>query len=378
MNSQSLHILQLRSEYRDNGPGSQPLTLAMEMRARGHQVFFTGSGGVLLSNIQDRGFHFDKIPTLAVDRRSPVDTIKTVLALRRVLKRNRIDVVHAHNAAGAALALVASKTILRRVAVVQSVRGVELRSTHQWRNRIYRILPIEFLAVSDFTRRSLLSFGVSDRKITVSFNGVDTERFNDKHARRDALRAELGFDEAFVVGHVGAFSGWKGQDVLVRALTKVADQCPALCLLLVGDGPAMAEVREIVSDHGLTHRVHFAGFQRDVSAYLEAMDLYSQPSTEGEMLPNAIIEAMATGRGWVGSDISGLAELSGDQTAGQLLDPGDVDGLAAKLREIAGRPEIATRMGEAARKLVANKFAVRRVVDVVLSVYGRALRRDPS
>ncbi len=367
-----MNILQLRSEFRDNGPGTQPLTLACELRERRHRVVFVGGGGVFAQTIRDRGFEFFEVPSLAVNRRSMLDSIRNIYNLRRIIGEQDINVVHAHNAAAAAQAIVASKLCRSRCAVVQSVRGIELRESHQWRNRIYSLMRIQYLAVSDFTRESLLGFGVPGKNITVSFNGVDTSRFCRDNRERRNIRQKLGLDGKFVVGHVGAFSGWKGQDVLTRALAKAVEFSPSLCVLFVGDGPKKEAVETLATELGVIDRIHFAGFQHDVVNYLRAMDLYCQPSTEGEMLPNAIIEAMATGLGWVGSRISGLAELSGNETAGKLLRPGDIDGLASLIANLAHDRREVSAMAAAASTEVANKFSVSRVANVVESVYEAA------
>ena len=66
-----MNILQVRSEFRDNGPGSQAFTLARELRRRGHRVVFAASGGELRDEMIADGFTFHSVPTLAVDRRRP-------------------------------------------------------------------------------------------------------------------------------------------------------------------------------------------------------------------------------------------------------------------------------------------------------------------
>lgn len=365
-----MNVLQLRSEFRDNGPGTQPLTIAQELRRRGHDVVFASSGGVMQSRIEDKGFAFVTIPSLAVERRSILDTVASARALRELIRKYNIDVVHAHNAACTSVALVGSLLAMRRVRLVQSVRGLEQRPTHQWRNQIYRILPATLLAVSRFTARELERFGVSPARIAVSYNGVDLSRFHVDIAARNSIRQSLGLKDELVIGHVGAFSGWKGQHLIVDVLSKTEETHPSLHAILVGDGKVRQEVEELARSHGVLDRVHFVGFQKDAAPYYSAFDFYCQPSIQGEMLPNSIIEAMSTGLPWVGSDISGLVELSGDGAAGIVLPPGDVDALAETIVMLANDTAKRKAMGDAARELARSVFSIENVVDTVEMAYG--------
>ena len=141
------------------------------------------------------------------------------------------------------LAATAARTAFIRAGYVQSVRGIELRATHQWRNWIYRINPAELLAVSAFTRDQLLKLGARANRIHITYNGVDLERFDPGVVDGAGIRAEFGLGDGPVIGHVGNFSGWKGQDLLVRVAASLRQSVPGLRVVLVGKGPALDDVR---------------------------------------------------------------------------------------------------------------------------------------
>jgi glycosyltransferase involved in cell wall biosynthesis len=105
---------------------------------------------------------------------------------------------------------------------------------------------------------------------------------------------------------------------------------------------------------------------------LSAMDIYCQPSIFGEFFPNAIIEAMAMGKPWIGSDIAGLKELTAGDSAGWVSPPGDVDALAANLDRLAGDAELRASRGRAARKHVQAELTIEKVVDRILGAYRAA------
>lgn len=367
-------VLQLRSEFRDNGPGTQALTLGKELRQRGYRVVYAASGGVLVPDILDAGFAFHRIESLAVDRRGIVDVARSILALRRLVRSERPDVIHAHNAASIMMAAIGARLAFSRPRLVQSVRGLELRPGYGWRNRIYTINPAQLLAVSEFTKRELVSAGAHANRITVTFNGADLDRFDPDTVDGDRIRAEFGLDGRRLVGHVGNFSGWKGQDVLVRALAMLGASHPDVHLVLVGDGPERANVQQLAGSLGLESRVTFPGLRRDIPEFQAAFDLYCQPSTQGEMFPNAIVEAMAMANPWVGSDLSGLSELTVDGQAGDVVQPGNVEALAAKIGERLVDADDLVRRGAIARRFVEENLTVARVTDRVERAYGLAAR----
>lgn len=374
-----MHILMIRSALVDMGPGTQPLALALELRSRGHQVSFATSGGVFAPEVEKRGFKVFVIPALAPDRHDAGSLIEGALALRRVIRTEKIDVVHGHNAAATLYGWLGGVLGGRFLPAATSVRGVEERGTHQRRNRIWRILPGTLIAVCEKARERLIGFGVPTDRIVVSYNGVDLGKFNPDSTERAAVRAELGLKYEIVVATVGAMVGgpdWKGpskgQDLVVQALAKLQDRLPALRVMLVGDGDMRASVEDTARRLNVTDKVLFMGRRFDVARLLAATDIYCLPSVAGEFFPNSIVEAMAMGKPWIGSDIAGLGELTANGAAGLLVKVGDVDGLAQRILELANNDALRAEMGRRARVEVEERFTIVRVVDRVLAAYAKS------
>jgi glycosyltransferase involved in cell wall biosynthesis len=116
----------------------------------------------------------------------------------------------------------------------------------------------------------------------------------------------------------------------------------------------------------------FVGRRFDAPRLLAAADIYCLPSVAGEFFPNSIVEAMAMGKPWVGSDIAGLSELTAEGGAGLLVPVGDVDGLAQRLHTLATDERLRAEMGRRARAEVEQRFTIVRVVDRVLAAYANA------
>jgi glycosyltransferase involved in cell wall biosynthesis len=123
---------------------------------------------------------------------------------------------------------------------------------------------------------------------------------------------------------------------------------------------------------GISDKVIFLGRRLDVPPLVAAMDIYCLASIRGEFFPNSIVEAMAMGKPWVGSDIAGLSELTAEGGAGTVVPIGDVTALTAELHRYLSSPELRASMGARARREVLDRFAIERVVDRVLDGYNKA------
>lgn len=369
-------VLSVRSLLADNGPGTQPLTLAARMRERGIQTIFATGGGANVSNIREQGFTLYEISELAPDRHDAISILRAVRHLGTVIRKVRPDVIHGHNAAATLCAYAAGLCVGRRIPCVTSVRGVEERAAYQWRNRIWARLPGLLLGVCEKTRQRLLSFGVPDEKIRVTYNGVDVARFNPSSFDGPAEKRELGLTGRVVVGQIGAMIGpdtlegpSKGQHHLITAAHLLRGDCPDLSVLLVGDGPWRHSLEEHAASLGMTDHVIFAGRRFDAPRLLSAMDIYAQPSIFGEFFPNAILEAMSMHLPWIGSDLAGLSELTAHDRAGWVSPPGDVMALTENLRLLSTNPDLRFRRGKAGREEVERRFTIDHVVARVLDAY---------
>lgn len=371
-----MHILVIRSNLPDMGPGTQALTVARHMRALGHTVSFATSGGVLMPLVIEAGFKVHVVPELAHDRHDPLSVLKAIRSVAGIIRDERPDVIHGHNAAATICGWLAGLATGRRLPCVTSVRGVEERASHGWRNQIWKRVPGILLGVCEKTRSRLVSFGVPADKIVVTYNGVDTTRFAPSEALRAEQRAKLGLTDEVVVGSVGAMVAFegeegagKGQHLLVRAAARLKDKHPGLRVLLVGDGDGRPLVEAIAAETGMTDRVMFVGRRFDTPELLSAMDIYALPSILGEFFPNSIVEAMCMNLPWIGSDIAGLSELTANNEAGWVSPIGDVEALTADLDRLVSDAGLRKSRGDRARREVLERLTIEKVTDRILNAF---------
>ncbi|UYN92425.1 MAG: glycosyltransferase family 4 protein [Anaerolineales bacterium] len=177
-------------------------------------------------------------------------------------------------------------------------------------------------------------------------NGVDVEQF--QAPQREWQTARLLF--------VGRVVFQKGLDVLLDALGGLVEY--EWVLTIVGDGPRRAELEPQAQQLGIAERITFAGWQSGAelaAAYAEA-NLFAYASRH-EGMPNALLEAMASGLPAVATRIAGNEELVVEGETGLLVPSEDPAALRAALTKLINDPALRQRYGEAARKRVQTRYS---------------------
>jgi glycosyltransferase involved in cell wall biosynthesis len=181
---------------------------------------------------------------------------------------------------------------------------------------------------------------------------------------------------------VARFAAQKAHDVLLRGFALAREQSAAgartLRLLLVGDDPfgdGRRRAEALAEQLNLGDSVHFAGVRRDVAQLLGASDVFVMSSL-WEGLGLVFLEAMATSRAVLATEVSAVPEVVVDGRTGLLVAPSQSAPLAAAMLRLAADPELCARLGTAGHARVIERFALARMVEETLAVYGSYSRRS--
>ena len=218
-------------------------------------------------------------------------------------------------------------------------------------------------------------------------NGVDLTRFAPAgDAGRRAARRAIGLDEqARIVLHVGFFSRDKAVDVLFDAWAESALRWSDSVLVLVGatrstyyevDTAIASRIQNDALWRGLAPRVRFVERADDIEVYYRAADIFVLPSLR-EGLPNALLEAMATGVPCIASRLPGVTDaLIEDGASGLLIPPGDRAALTKALDDLLCDPRRAAVIGAAARQTIVDRYGLEQTAKRYLEMYCDLLRRE--
>jgi glycosyltransferase involved in cell wall biosynthesis len=159
------------------------------------------------------------------------------------------------------------------------------------------------------------------------------------------------------LGSIGSFEHRKGHPVLFEALVELVNgPLPAAHLMMVGDGPDEAMLKERVQALSLERSVSFFPFTSEPNYVFERLDITVLPSLYKEGLPNVLLESMAMGVPVVSSNIGGVSEIVFDGETGYLVEPGDESALAAAIKKIWENQDNYQRMKIKTRKLIEEQF----------------------
>jgi glycosyltransferase involved in cell wall biosynthesis len=189
-------------------------------------------------------------------------------------------------------------------------------------------------------------------------------------------RAKLGLPEdAFVCAVLGRISGWKGQDVLVRALAELPGDAVALIAGAPwrGEERHLRELQHLATTLEVGDRCRLIGDTDRPELAYGAADVVVVPSKQPDPLPNAALEAAAHGCCVVGANHGGIPEIIEDGRTGILFEPGDHAALAAVLADLRADPQRRESLGQAAAADIRNRFSRTALTENVQALYDRLL-----
>jgi glycosyltransferase involved in cell wall biosynthesis len=349
------------------------LPLMRGVRARGHEVLGVCAEGPLLAQVRAEGFRVVGLPLAR--RVSPLAHVRAFIALIRLFRAERPDLVHAHMPISGFLARLAARCVgVPRIAY--TCHGFWFNNPGPWPRRAAGFLlewlggrlTDVFLTVSQEEAADARRLHISARAIPIG-NGRDPSVFHPDPAARARIRAALAVpDERVVVIAVSRLVRHKGYPELAAAMRDVAQAELWVVGARLGSDRGQ-DMLAMLRDAGLGQRLRLLGYRDDVAALLAAADIFALPS-HFEGLPMSVIEAMLTGLPVVATDISGPREQVVDNQTGLLVPPRQVMPLTAALARLAADPVQRAAMGAAGRKRACALYDEAQVVARTLDLLG--------
>ncbi len=217
------------------------------------------------------------------------------------------------------------------------------------------------VAVSAAVKERVLACGVPAERVTVLPNGVDTTRFHPGVSKQP-IQERYGLAGKSVIGFVGSLKPWHGMDFLLDAFEQTVAALPEAVLLIVGNGPGMADLQLRVAHESLEGRVILAGHvpHAEIPGYLAAMDLTVAPYAAQDgfyFSPMKIVESLAAGRPVVAPNLGQIADLIQSGVTGLLYPPGDREAFSRQIVSLLNdRPRLHA-MGRAATAMAQTAFS---------------------
>jgi glycosyltransferase involved in cell wall biosynthesis len=215
------------------------------------------------------------------------------------------------------------------------------------------------IANSQASQTAFIAAGGQQKLTQVVYNGFNSSCYQVARSQRDATRQTLGLStEDFVVGHFSRLAPWKGQHILIEALSHCSSSVRVILVgdALFGEQDYVQQLRKQVTEMGLEQRVQFLGFRSDVADLMAACDLVAHTSTAPEPFGRVIVEAMLSGTPVVAAAAGGAIELVEHEVTGWLVTPGDSLKLAMIIQQCYEQPDRVRMIVEQTQKLASQRF----------------------
>lgn len=356
------------------GGGQRSLLLLLERldRTKFTPFLVCPTEGGLVEKAEKLGIQTEIIRMGSLKTPNIFSTAATVFKMRRLIRKKNIELIHSDSPRQALYASLAVRKT--KIPLIWHVRvsTAEKKSLNRFLyNRSRKIIAVSRAASLRFSE-----FDLTSDKLVVIPNGVDLTQFKPRHPDM-GLREELGIEQSSVlVGTLGQLIPGKGQDVLLRAAKRIAEQAAEVSYVIVGNGNTAFRktLEELSAGLGIEDKVRFIGYREDIPQIMNCLDIAVLPSTSHlEGLSRVIIEAMACGKPVIATNAGGNPEAVEDGKTGILVPPGDPDELARAILELAGDADKRKRMGETGRKRAEQLFSIETNIARIEEIYEEIL-----
>ena len=310
-----------------------------------------------------------------LQRQSGLD-LNLIRSIGRIIKQNKIDVVHCHQYTPWFYGLLGALGTGVRVVFTEHGRFHPDRYRYKAAlvNPLLALLTDNVVAISSATREALARYAfVPKSKIQVIYNGIQPLSVSSDEAL--AVRQELGIlHGAFVVGTVARLDPIKNQKMMLRAFRVFRQQCEDAWLLIVGDGPDRGALEEYAEELGIKDRTCFTGFIREPACYLAAMDVFLL-SSHSEGTSMTLLESMSLGLPAVATRVGGNQEIIEDGVTGFLTAPDNTEEFADAITALYKDKDRSHLFGNAALKRFNERFHVETMLDSYVALYGQTSKK---
>jgi len=376
-------VLQVLPSLVTGGVERGTVDVARAIMEAGGTALVASSGGIMTAELARAGAtHFE----LPVHSKNPLTIRKNIERLQALIAEQGVEIIHARSRAPAWSAYYAAQRAV--IPFVTTFHGNY--SAGSLLKRAYNSVMARgdrVIAISDFIADQLVSrYGADPKRVITVPRGVDVANFDPEAvtgSRLIQLAEQWRVPEDYrVVLLPGRLTRWKGQGVLIEALSRLHDRSGIRCILAGSAQGRDHYVRELENDIarcGLQDTVHLAGECRDMPAAMLMADLVISTSIEAEAFGRVIVEAQAMGRPVIATDHGAARETVRHGETGWLVPPGDADALAHMLEYVLSideetREQVAYRAMENARSTYTREQMCARTLGVyrdVLEEFGR-------
>lgn len=376
-------IIRIIARLNIGGPAIHTILLTSALNKSGYKdILVTGrvsdTEGDMLYLAKEHGVEPVLIPELGREI-SLKNDLRAFFKLYSMIRREKPDIVHTHTAKAGTLGRLAA--ILAGVPVkIHTFHGHAFDGYFSpakakiflWIERLLGSFTDKVVAVSETIRKEIVDNlkVVNKNKCVVIPLGFELEKFIDSDNLRGRFRAKLKVPaDILLVGIVGRLVPIKNHMMFLKTIKKVREHAPGLRtkFVIIGDGELKSRLVDTARDMGLSDLI-FTGWVKDLAEVYADLDIVVLTSLN-EGTPVSMIEAMASARPVIATDVGGVKDLIRNNIDGMLIGSNDVEGFSAAIIGLLGDGDRRHEMGACGRESVRKKYCKERLFEDIRKLY---------
>ena len=379
-----IKILRIIARLNIGGPAIHTILLSHELDRMGYQTILVKglegqAEGNMMEFAESKGVKPVVIPELGREIGFKNDLI-AFYKIYKLIKKEKPDIVHTHTAKAGTLGRIAA-WIARTPVIIHTFHGHVLTGYFgRLKSRVFiqiekmlACISTRLVTLSDELKRELIDMGVGEeKKFEVIPLGLELKTFLENKNCKGKFKKELGLSEdTILIAIVGRLVPIKGHKYFLETAKMIRTQNPEprqIKFVIVGDGELREELEAYAEELGIINNVIFTGFRKDLPELYSAIDILVLTSVN-EGTPVSIIEAMASGKPVVSTNVGGVPSLVKDGITGFLVRYGDVKALSEAVLKLVEDPELRQNMGSKGQRIVFPLYDVSELVKRIDHLY---------
>lgn len=364
-------VVQMLPELISGGVERGTLEIGKYLVEQGHRSIVISGGGRMVSQLEEEGSQH--VRWSHIGEKSP-RALKYLLPLRKLLIREKVDILHLRSRLPAWIGFLAWKTI------PASVRPGLVTTVHGFYsvNKYSAIMTKgdKIIAVSDAIADQIIKdYSIDKSNISLIYRGFDENMFDPESISGDRLNIlrqawDLKESGTPVILFPGRFTRLKGHDLFFRSLSKIKHlPWTAICLGDFDKSSYTNDLVDFIKKSGMEEKVRFVGHCSDMPAAFILSDIVVSASVRPESFGRVILEAQAMGKPIIASAHGGSLETVLDRRTGWLVTPCNAVDLAYALREAILDNKLRTSLGKNGRKWASENFTTQKMCKKTLDIY---------
>jgi len=358
-----VNVLQVLPELNVGGVETGTVDLANWLTRNGHKAIVVSGGGRLVKQLENAGIKHYQIP---VGRKSPFSILPTIRALKEVVRKENIHIVHARSRVPALIAFFVSRAT--KAVFITTAHGYYKRhllsSVMGWGRFV-------IVASNVMARHMMENFNVPFDRIKLVPRGVDLNKY-------PFIERDLHKSATNTIGIISRITPLKGHAYFLKSIASISRKITHLKVLVVGDAPKGKEkykddLKLLSRRLGIANIVEFIGSSDKIADIFKKLDALVLASIVPEGFGRVVIEAQASGVPVIATKVGGVVDIIEDGSNGILVYPKDPTSLADGILRVLQDKQLVGRLTKEARKSVEEKFTLEKMCRDTFSIYEEAI-----